>query len=209
MLTVVDLLSNLAKSRNSANTQNETLGIQGANAANNAELGFDQFNLMAPGERLRQSRVADIGSRAQPVTAGAGVDPASGKKVVKWEGGVNTPNLYSPETNQLASEMEHQHLADQLAGPKKPTPIPPIGRSDTMDKVLGAGSLATTGLSIAKILGLFGGGGKTGQTPAYGGYFDDAGNWVQGPETDPSNARDLPIFGSGQFPVLPQNPNHD
>lgn len=204
-LMITELLSGAAQGRNQAQGQNEALGITAANDANNAALNYDKFNLAAPGERLRQSRIADIGSRSAPITAEAGTDPASGKSVVHWGGGPNTPNLYSPNTNQLADEVSHQHLMDQLAGPKKPTAMPSVGGSSVADKALSAGSAAGTGMSILKLLGLFGGGksgpNDPGNVRGGEGYFDGEGNWVS--SWNPGGA--IPGYSG----TIPEDPRHD
>lgn len=176
-LAIADLLSGMSAGRNQAQFQNETLGLSSANSAEGNALNRDKFNLSAPGERLHQARVADIG-RSGPVTAGSGVDPSTGRKVVQWQGGIMKPDLYSPDTNALAGEVAHQHLLDQMAGPKKPIPQPSIGGTDIGSGLLAAGQGAATGMSILKLLKLlpFGGGHGSSST-----YVDEDGFVVDSP----------------------------
>ncbi len=131
------------------------LGGINANRASNQQandlltMRQKQYELDAPATRLSTSRKASLLANFQPVKADWG-GPGSGLagKTVNFTGGFNNPDLYSPETKQLAQDIMHKQLLASLQGEDT---LPPAGRSSTMDKILGG---IGTGASI---LGAFGG----------------------------------------------------
>lgn len=87
-----------------------------------------------PANRLATGVRASLAANAQPVTND--FTPGSGK-AVHFSGGL-TPSALSPEAKQLANDVMHQTIQQQLQGDT----IPQIGDESTLDQILGIGSAA-------------------------------------------------------------------
>ena len=112
-------------------------------AADKTRLGYDQFNLEAPGERLKQATKAGFLQTATPYKAQWG-GPGSGLKgqIVQMTGGLD-PTKLPASVKQLAGQVQNDQLMAELGGPAKPTAGTSAG-----DKALGWGSVASSLLPV-------------------------------------------------------------
>lgn len=133
---VAPILTTAAKGRGDAQQANETLKI----AAANQDINRRTYQRDSPAARLRSSTRASMVANRQP-TKVTGV----GTPNVEFSGGFSNPDMYSPETKQLANMTIHNHLVSTLNGDDTIAPMDPVGKESTFDKILGYGGV---GLSI-------------------------------------------------------------